>query len=480
MKKLSELLKGIQIKNFYGRLDREVNSLVIDSREAGEGSVFFAIKGRRFNGHDFILDAYKKGCRVFIVEREISGLKDSTLIITDNSRMAFSIASSNFYNNPSGKLNVYGITGSTGKTTLIHLLRELIPDSASLGSEGKFIKKNLINRGEGLLTTPETFEIQKFLDRCLREKVKDVFLEVSSFALMNYRVEGINFKGGIFLNLHPTHHLMIHKTILNYLKSKIHLLELTKGPFILNLDDPYHSFFKEKGKENLFFYSKRTKTHFFVEEKKVLDDGFLFKLNLMGEKIDVKLNKRGDIDIVLPALSFLKIFYNDTTSFVEKIKDIKRPPGRWEILSKNPLIVVDKCNTPPCFEKIMDLFPLVKRRILVFSFFEEEDIRETIKIFNIVNKLFDFVIVTSDDTMTKTPFMCNRDFMKLLKRYGIPFKFIEDRREAIEYGVKLTNNSDGLFILGRGNESFMLIRGNRVKYSDVETVKEIIHGIKRN
>ncbi|HDH63395.1 MAG TPA: UDP-N-acetylmuramoyl-L-alanyl-D-glutamate--2,6-diaminopimelate ligase, partial [Firmicutes bacterium] len=113
MKKLSELLKGIQIKNFYGRLDREVNSLVIDSREAGEGSVFFAIKGRRFNGHDFILDAYKKGCRVFIVEREISGLKDSTLIITDNSRMAFSIASSNFYNNPSGKLNVYGITGST-------------------------------------------------------------------------------------------------------------------------------------------------------------------------------------------------------------------------------------------------------------------------------------------------------------------------------------------------------------------------------
>ncbi|MCD6167969.1 MAG: hypothetical protein J7J33_01505, partial [Caldisericia bacterium] len=189
---------------------------------------------------------------------------------------------------------------------------------------------------------------------------------------------------------------------------------------------------------------------------------------------------RGDIDIVLPALSFLKIFYNNVISFVEKIKDIKRPPGRWEILSKNPLIVVDKCNTPPCFEKIMDLFPLVKRRILVFSFFEEEDIRETIKIFNIVKKLFDFVIVTSDDTMTKTPFMCNRDFMKLLKRYGIPFKFIEDRREAIEYGVKLTNNSDGLFILGRGDESFMLIRGNRVKYSDVETVKEIIHGIKRN
>lgn len=480
MKRVNELISGVDIKKMEGDLYKEVKFLSDNHNDVGEKSIFFAIKGGHTDGHKYVRKAYEQGCRVFVVEREIGSLKDSTIIITGNSRITFSKMSANFFNNPSENLSVYGITGSTGKTTVIYLLRNLTSNSATLGSEGKFINNEVLSKGEGLLTTPGPFKIHEFLNMCLKKKVEKVFLEVSSFGLMNFRVEDVKFKGGIFLNLYPSHHLMIHKSILNYLKAKMHLLDLVHGPFILNGDDPYSSYFMENERKNrILLYSKREKLDFFVKEKIVLNREFLFILNLLGEEIDLSLSHKSDLDIFLPVLALLKVIYGNVSPFIKKLRELKNPPGRWNVLSNKPLIVVDKCNTPPCFKRINELFPSVKRKILLFSFFEEEDIRETIEIFMLVNKIFNFVIVTSDDTKTKTPFMCNRNFIKLLKKGGIPFKFIEDRKEAIKFGISLLNRNDGLFILGRGDESFMFVRGNKVKYSDVDTVKEIVYGIKR-
>ncbi|MGB9843199.1 MAG: Mur ligase family protein [Caldisericia bacterium] len=481
MKKLIDLLKGVDYKKIFGDENHLVNSLAIKLEEIKDDTLFFIIKGQSFDGMKNFNDAYLKGVRVFISDRKIESPLNSTYVIVDDVRETLYKISKNFYNDPSKNLNVFGITGSSGKTSVIYLLRNIFPDSGSIGSEGIYILNNKVFEPEGTLTTPESHIINYYLKESEVKKVKNFFIEVSSFAIKGKRVYGIDFKGGIFLNFSITHHLKIHKNIWDYLNSKLKLKELTNGPFLINRDDPYSDFFKKDSSN--YYFSYKDKANFYVENYSKKDNFYNFKLNLLGKTFMIDLYEKSDIYPILPTLSLSYLFNLDIKEVIKKINDIyKKPEGRWVIINKDPLIIVDKANTPLSIkfltEKIKDF--KLNRKIVLFSFFEEEDIRETLLITKLLVKNFDYIFVSQDDSKEKTPFECNKNFIYFLKKFNVKYSFVEDRKKCIKRAIESVKKGDGLFILGRGDEKNMRVKDKLVPFNDIEVTKEILSNLKKH
>ena len=478
MKKLNSLLKDVDYKKIFGDENCPISSLSINLSETKENSLFFIIKGQNFDGINLFKDAYSKGARVFISDRIFEHPDDITLVIVDDVREALYKISRNFFDNPSKDLNVFGITGSSGKTSVIYLLRNIFLDSASIGSEGIYFLNEKVFEPENVLTTPESHILNYYLKESLKKSIKNFFIEVSSFAIRGKRIYGIDFKGGIFLNFSITHHLKIHKNINDYLESKLKLKELVNGPFLINRDDPYSVFFKKDSKN--YYFSYKNRADFYVQNYSKSDDIYKFRVNLLGKTYSIDLEEKSDIYSVLPAISLSYLFNLDTEEVIEKIKKIyKKPEGRWVILNNDPLIVVDKANTPLSIEFLIDKIRDIKlkRKIVLFSFFEEEDIRETLLITKLLIRNFDYIFISSDDSKEKTPFECNKNFIYFLKKFNVKYFFVEDRKECIKKAIEFTKKGDGLFILGRGNEKNLRTKDGLTPFNDVEVTKEILDNL---
>jgi|GEM_PF-1131400 len=479
MKKVNELLKDVDYKKIYGDSNSIINSLSINLNEIKENSLFFIIKGQSFDGLNLFKDAYLKGVKVFVSDRIFDHPDDSTLIIVDNVREALYKISKNFFDDPSRKMNVFGITGSSGKTSVIYLLRNIFPDSGSIGSEGIYILNEKVFESETTLTTPESHIINSYLKKSLDKGVKNFFIETSSFSLKGKRVYGIDFKGGIFLNFSITHHLKIHKNINDYLESKLKLKELVNGPFLINKDDPYSTFFKKDSSN--YYFSYKNKADFYIENYSKEDDFYNFKINLFGKVFHINLKEKSDIYPILPAISLSYLFNLDIDEVIKKIEEIyKKPEGRWVIVNEDPFIVVDKANTPLSIKFLIEKTKEIdlKRKIVLFSFFEEEDIRETLLITKQLIENFNHIFISRDDSKEKTPFQCNKNFIYFLKKFNVKYFFVEDRRECIKRAIEFTNRGDGLFILGRGDEKNMRIKDRLIPFNDIEVTKEILFELK--
>lgn len=481
MKKLIDLLNGVNYKEIFGDKDSFISSLSINLNEVKENSLFFIIKGQNFDGINLFKDAYLKGAKAYISDRIFKHPEDTTLVIVNNVREALYKISKNFYDDPSKKLNVFGVTGSSGKTSVIYLLRNIFPDSGSIGSEGVYIMSKKVFESEGTLTTPESHIINCYLDESLKNGVKNFFIEASSFAIKGKRVYGIDFKGGIFLNFSITHHLKLHRTINDYLNSKIKLKELINGPFLINKDDPYSTFFK---KDSLnYYFSYKSNGDFHVENYTKINSLYNYKVNLLGKIFNLNLKEKSDIYPILPAISLSFLFKLDIDEVIKKIEEIyKRPEGRWEILNEDPIIIVDKANTPLSIKFLIDKIKLTpfKRKIVLFSFFEEEDIRETLLITKLFIKNFDYIFISQDDSKEKTPFQCNKNFIYFLKKFNVKYFFVEDRRDCIKKAIEFSNKGDILLILGRGNQKNLKIKDRLIPFNDIEVTREILNELKIN
>lgn len=478
MKRLSEILKSVDYKKVINFFDLEIENLAIKIEEIKEKTLYFIIKGRTFDGIKNFDKAYNLGVRFYVSDREFDVPKDVTLIIVNDTREALYKISKNFYDDPSQKMNVFGITGSSGKTSVVNILEQIFPSSSSISSLGVEILNEMIYEPKTTQTTPESHHIQNYLNLALKKGTKNFFIEASSFSLKDKRIFGIDFKGSIFLNFSITHHLMIHGSILDYLNSKLLLKNLTSGPFLINSDSPYSYFFK-KDSNNLYF-SYKEKKDFCVLNCEKKDNGSLFTIKIL-DKI-YKINLKDDFDIypVLPSLSLFSLFNNNIDEAINKIENMNlKPSGRWEILYKNPLVVVDKSNTPLSVKFLVEKIKKIplKRKFVLFSFFEEEDIRETYIISKILKDNFDLIFITQDDSTKKRPFQCNLNFIKFLNKFNSNYIFIKDRREAIEKILSFAKEGDGVFILGRGDQKNMKVGKQVIPFNDIDVTNELIKTI---
>ncbi|MGL4773344.1 MAG: Mur ligase family protein, partial [Clostridium sp.] len=283
--KLTEVLKGLDYKVIKGTEELQVNKIAYDSRKVSENDIFVCIKGYATDGHKYIKSSIEKGAKVIVLQDEVNVEEDVTVIKIDDTRKALAIMGSNFYNKPSNKMKVIGVTGTNGKTTTAFMIKEILEEAGKkVGLIGTIANYICGKKLETERTTPESLELQALFNDMVNEGVEYCVMEVSSHSLDLDRVYGIEFEVGIFSNL-TRDHLDFHKTFENYFNAKYKLFERSRIN-IINVDDNYGKEIVNRLGENkkIITYSEKEESNYKPYNVKFGSREILFDLNLSREE----------------------------------------------------------------------------------------------------------------------------------------------------------------------------------------------------
>jgi len=466
----------------------EIKGLAYDSRKVKSGDVFIAIPGARFDGHDFIPKAIENGAVCVVAERDFSSPSGVVKIIVKNARSALAELSARFYGYPSRKLKIIGITGTNGKTTIAYFIESILREAG--------IKTGLIGTVEtringrsvpSSMTTPESLELQKMLADMAADGVTHLVMEVSSHALAQERVHGLEFDAAIFTNL--THeHLDFHKTMESYLDSKLKLFRMLKpdGAAIVNIDDSYGKRIAEEVEGEVIFYGIKDVRH---ELRSTKTSEFDLKLKEYDIKFDRMRVRIDSTEIRTPYVGVYNIynimaaFYAGLAMHIDKNtirKGIEKAavPGRLERIAgkKGFTVIVDFAHTPDGLQKLLETVkPLAAGKlILVFGCPGDRDREKRPVMGEIAAKLADRVIVTTDDPHTEDPKKIIDEVLSGTTHDALHITHYIDRREAIKEALKLADKGDVVVVAGRGHEKLQDYNGKKVELDDRQTILDLL------
>ena len=370
--KLSTLVHHLESGETYNFSDVEITGITNDSRKVRPGYIFVAIKGHKADGHNFIKKSLESGAQAVVSEERFCLDQKIPQIIVRNTRKALSYLSCCFYNNPSQKINVVGITGTNGKTTTAFLIKSIIEkagyEAGLIGTINYQIGKKIIPAQE---TTPESVELQRLIAEMVAAKMKFAVMEVSSHSTVQHRIEDINFKTAVFTNI-SAEHMDYHKTITNYLDAKIGLFKnLTRDSFaILNADDEFSKYFADKTSAKILWYGIKNNADIKAGICRESTSNTMIKLNYSGIEIDIKIPFMGLHNVYNTLASVAS-----TISLGFELEVIKAGietapviPGRLEAVpcKRGFRVVVDYAHTPNALETVLyALKNQVKGRILL-------------------------------------------------------------------------------------------------------------------
>jgi UDP-N-acetylmuramoyl-L-alanyl-D-glutamate--2,6-diaminopimelate ligase len=463
--KFSELFEGYKIENFK---DFIVEGIAYNSKEVKENYVFFAVKGEKFDGHNFVYEAINNGAKAIVVEKKLD--VEINQVIVENSRVELSKTSAKFYNYPSKNLFVIGITGTNGKTTTTYITYQALNilgyKTALLGT----VINDLISRKEvPKLTTPESSDLQKYMFEIIKNEGKFLVMEVSSHSLALNRVDDVDFKIAGFTNL-TIDHLDFHKTFENYREAKLKLFRMLNENAIgiINLDDENSSYFINacKGRAITYgFYKNANIKGEIIENSK---NGLKIKV---FDKVIENENFIGEFNAynLLCSFSILNSIGLDTEKIIDALSQVKPPKGR---LQKIKNVFIDYAHTPDALERVLKTLKSVynKKIILVFGAGGNRD-QSKRPIMGKVSEIADIIILTSDNPRNEEPIDIIRDIEKGINKAHI----IEiDRKKAIELAISISNEDDVVLIAGKGHETYQEIKGIKYHFDDEEVVKSFI------
>jgi UDP-N-acetylmuramoyl-L-alanyl-D-glutamate--2,6-diaminopimelate ligase len=478
--KLSRLIDGMTIDRISGNADLEIRGITKDSRMVEEGYMFFCTR----KSASFITEAVKRGARAVVSEAE-PGMPVDCLIITSDVDELLGKVSSRFYDMPSRDLFIAGITGTNGKTTTTYLMESI---AAAAGRKAGVIGTISYRYGGRTIpapnTTPGAVEMHSLL-RDMRDAGTDmVAMEVSSHALDQKRVEGIEFDMGIFTNL--THdHLDYHETFEKYAEAKKllfshYLKKSSKGMrwAILNKDDPaVLGFVPEMPVETLYYSTISEADAYFLSGRESID-GLSLDISVMGERmlLTSPLVGRFNASNILAACLFGYGAGLPADAVKEGVESLPGVPGRLErvVNGKGISVFVDYAHTPDALEKVLELLGRLKkgRLIVIFGCGGDRDNTKRPVMGKIASHLADYSIVTSDNPRSEKPGMIINDITAGFN--GGPFTVIEDRKEAIYQGIEMARENDVVLIAGKGHEDYQIIGDQRLHFSDREVAEEFL------
>lgn len=486
---LKKILEGNEIKKIHGNISIEITGIAYDSRKVEKGNVFVCIEGYKTDGHEYINDALKRGASALIVEKPIELLSIQTTIIqVENSRKVLSKLSSNYYNSPSTKLNVIGVTGTNGKTTITYMVENILKATgepcAVLGTISYKIGENEYTSNN---TTPESYELQKMFQQMINENIKNCVMEVSSHSLSLNRVEDIEFDYGIFTNLTPDH-LDFHSGFNDYFNSKKKMFYKTKKANIVNIDDEYG----KRLVEEIRGLNVETYTYGIDEEADFR--AINIKITDRSSDFDIFYKDKclGHLSIRIPGKFSV---YNSLASVVacflsgvpfEKIKvgleNIKGVPGRFELVEndKDYLVIVDYAHTPDALEKVLNTANTFKKGklISVFGCGGDRDRTKRVLMGETAGKQSDYCIITSDNPRNENPMQIIEDIKKGIVDTLCEYEIIEDRYEAIKRAIEIYKKNDTILLAGKGHETYQIIGNKTNHFDDREVAREIIKDMK--
>lgn len=443
-----------------------------DSRKVQKGDTFVAIKGATVDGHDYIKSAIKNGATKIICEH--GNYDVDTLIVPDTKEYLQNYIVSNFKDEVN-KLDIIGITGTNGKTTTSYLtyqmLNKLGVKTAYIGTIGFYIDDDIKELPN---TTPEILEVYSMLIEALEKGCKAVVMEVSSHALSLKRVEGLNFKIEAFTNL-TEDHLDYHKTMENYLNAKLKILDQLKsdGTIIVNNDDEYGKYFKQKNFKTIGFNESNYQILDYESDTNGTNINFKYNDNIYS----VKTNLRGKFNVYnyMTTLAIINTYKYSIDEIISITKSVYPPKGRCEqVIVRDAEAIIDYAHTPDAVEKIINSFLENKqgRIITIVGCGGDRDPMKRPIMGKIATEKSDYVIFTNDNPRTEDPNTIMNDIIAGVSKDN--YEIILDRKSAINKGLSLLKTNDTLLILGKGHEDYQIIGHEKHHLDDKEIVLEYL------
>lgn len=476
MRNLSDILTGLPFTELQGAADVEISAVVFDSRKVVPGCLFVAVKGTQVDGHNYIEKAIQDGAVAVICE-DLPGhtVGEVDFIMVKDSAVALGIVAANFYDNPSNKLKLVGVTGTNGKTTIATLLYQLFRD---LGYKCGLLStvENQINGKviPSTHTTPDQVELNKLLDEMVMQGCDYCFMEVSSHAVAQHRIDGLVFAGGIFSNL--THdHLDYHKTFDNYLKAKKTFFDgLSKNAFALtNNDDKNGSVMLQNTKAHKKTYALKSMADY---KGKILENQFGGLLLLIdNDEVWFKMVGSFNAYNLLAVYAAAMLLDQDRGKVLTSLSKLHGAEGRFDyVIAPNKVIgIVDYAHTPDAVQNVLSTIHNIRKGtekvITVIGCGGDRDKTKRPVMAKVACDWSDKVILTSDNPRSEDPAQIIKDM-----EAGVPSTAqrntvsITDRHEAIKTACMLAQPGDIILLAGKGHEKYQEIKGVKNHFDDKE------------
>jgi UDP-N-acetylmuramoyl-L-alanyl-D-glutamate--2,6-diaminopimelate ligase len=478
---LSDLLYKVSIRQIKGSTTALVEAVQIDSRKVQEATAFVAVKGSAADGHQFIDKAITNGASVIVCEELPAIINDAIVYVqVENSAEAAAYMACNFFENPSQKLKLLGITGTNGKTTIATLLYKLF---TRLGYTCGLISTVENKIGDAIIaathTTPDAISLNALLKQMLDAGCTHVFMETSSHAVHQHRVTGLQYSGGLFSNI--THdHLDYHKTFDEYIRVKKTFFDLLPSAAfaISNADDKRGTVMLQNTNAKKYYYSLRTVAEF---KGKILDNS-LSGLQMTVNDVEVHFRLIGEFNAynLLAVYGAAICLGEDKQEVLLALSELTGAEGRFDYMvsAKDKIIaIVDYAHTPDALLNVLATIKKLKKGyeqvITVVGCGGDRDKTKRPIMAAAACEHSDRVIFTSDNPRSEDPVQIIKDMEDgLAPAYKRKYISIADRKEAIKTAISLANAEDIVLVAGKGHEKYQEVKGVKKHFDDKEIVQE--------
>ncbi len=481
MMKLKELLREIEVTDLRAPEDMEISDVCYDSRKAGPGAAFIAVRGYETDGHKYIPAAVEKGASLVICEEAPSA--ETPYVLVKDSRRAMAVAAANFFGRPAEELTVIGVTGTNGKTTTTNLIRSLLV--AVTGEKAGLLGTNENIVGDKVYpavnTTPESRDIMAYFREMADAGCKYAVMEVSSHSLYLDRVCCVPFAVGCFTNLSQDH-LDFHKTMEAYLEAKRKIFDLSAAAAV-NRDDPASEKILPALKTPCVSFGLEEGADLRAEDVRLLPDRVEFTACYGGEKAPACLHIPGRFSVynALAALSCCLALGLPLQPLAAALAGCRPVKGRMEVVptGRDFTLLIDYAVTPDALDNmIRTVRDTAKGRVgVLFGCGGDRDRTKRPKMARVVGSLADYVIVTSDNPRTEDPEAIIAEILPGFEGLDTPYVVIPDRREAIRWGIGHAQSGDTLVLAGKGHETYQIVGKTKYHMDEREIAAEALAGL---
>ena len=481
--KLEKILKNLDYKLVQGSIEKDISDIIYDSRKISRDTIFVALVGYNTDGHKYIYDAISKGASCIVVSKDVEVDENITVIKVKNTREALSIISANYFDNPTDKIVTIGVTGTKGKTTTTFMIKKIMECAGKkiglMGTNGVFYNDVYIPLDN---TTPESYEVQKYIRQMVDAKMEYMVMEVSSQALKYNRCDGFVFDYGVFTNLTHDHISDFeHPTIEDYISSKALLFQRCKHG-VFNMDDKNYNNMIKNATCDIYTFGYNKEANVYIKNVELIRDKKSIGIDMeLANDIDdvIRVNTPGKFSSynAACAISVCYLLGIDVEDMKKALVDFS-VKGRVEPVSvlDGVTFIIDYAHNGVAMESILTTMREYnpKRLITIFGCGGNRSKERRYEMGEVSGRLADFSIVTSDNPRFEEPEAIINDILSTLTKTGGKYITIVDRREAIKYALDNAQTGDIILLLGKGHEDYQEIEGVKHHFDDKEVVLEIL------
>lgn len=454
-------------------LNIEVTGICCNSAQAQPGDVFVAVTGFATDGHKYAADAEKKGAVCVVAEHDIDNVT-IPVIVVENTRVEIANMAHKFYNNPTDKFKLIGVTGTNGKTTVTYLVKSILEAAGE--------KVGLIGTNQNMIgndaypterTTPDSLELVRLFDKMAKADCTYVVMEVSSHSLELNRVHGCEFEVSAFTNF-TQDHLDFHKTMENYLKAKSKLFKVCDKA-VINIDDDGGKRIAQDVACSKITYGTAEAD---VTATDIVQHSSGVEFMCMGEKFTINIPGMFSVYNALAAISIGKALGIDIKLIKDTLAKANGVKGRFEVYPTNRdfTVIIDYAHSPDGLKNVLDTIRgFAKGRIVaLFGCGGDRDAKKRSIMGKIAGEKADFCVITSDNPRSEEPAAIIRDILSGMENATAEYVVVENRRDAIEYAIKNAKKDDVILLAGKGHETYQVLNEGTIHFDEREILAELL------